>query len=811
MRLSLEWLSEFVRVDMTPEELADVLSMSGTAVDRIIPVGGGVTGVIVGEVLEVKPHPGADALKLAVVDDGVEVRQIVCGAPNLRPGMKSPFARVGATLPAISPKPLKKAKIRGVESAGMLLAGDELGISEDHTGILEIAADASPGTDLAELMPLEDTVLELEITPNRPDCMCVYGIAREVSALTGARLEPPSTGLEETGPDVNGLAKVILKDSAGCPRYTARAVTGVRIAPSPPWMQRRLWVSGLRPISNVVDVTNYVLLELGQPLHAFDIGFLAQSTIIVRRAEPGETMTTLDGVARTLDADSLVIADAKEPVALAGIIGGEDSEVKDTTTDVLIESAHFDPTSIMLTSRRLGVRTEASARFERGVDPEGTARAAARAARLMNELAGGSVAAGEIDAYPEAVERRLVTLRPERARKVIGTEISAGEMVKILESLGAGVRANETLDVSVPTWRRDLEREIDLIEEVARLYGYDRIPETVCGGAGFDAGYTAGQKATAVLRASLIACGMSEAIAYSFMSEQDPGRLEIPEDDPRWRAVLLLNPLAETGDRMRTTLLPGLLRVASANLHRGNRDLALFEIGRTFTSSDTGRLPVEAEVAGLVMAGELHATDWSRPATPVDYFDLKGVVENLAEALGIPGVEFRPGTEPFMAQGLSADVFVPDGKAGISRAGYIGQVHPRVASAFDVSVDVFAGELDVALLIDAAEPRVARPIGRFPNVKVDIAVIVDERVEAGEVERVIEENAGAFLVSARLFDLYRGPQVGERKKSLAYALEFGSPERTLTDEQAHAEMDSIIGALARELEAGIRGREGEVS
>jgi phenylalanyl-tRNA synthetase beta chain len=521
VKVSLEWLREYIDLDMNVEEIAETLSMSGTEVERVTSLGGGVTGVVVGEVLEVKEHPAADTLRLAVVDDGVTVREIVCGAPNLRAGMKSAFAREGATLPAISSKPLKKAKIRGIESSGMLLAGDELGISEDHDGILEFPEDTPVGIDLAEVLPLDDVVLELEITPNRPDCMSMVGIARELSAVTGAEVRMPPAGLDESGPPIGELARVVLEDPAGCPRYTARAVLGVATAPSPPWMQRRLTAAGLRPISNVVDVTNYVLLELGQPLHAFDLDLLAERTIIVRRARAEEKMTTLDGVERVLDEECVVIADAAAPVALAGIIGGEDSEVKDTSTDILIESAHFDPTSVLLTSKRLGVRTEASGRFERGVDPGSTDYAAARAARLMYELAGGRVAAGAIDAYPTVTKPVTIELRAARANRMIGIDITAGEMASILRGLGCEVVEGERLSVTVPTFRRDLEREIDLIEEIARIYGYAKIPETVPAGGGFEAGLKSEQRLDNELGQALVAQGLCQVMTYSFMSPED--------------------------------------------------------------------------------------------------------------------------------------------------------------------------------------------------------------------------------------------------------------------------------------------------
>lgn len=804
MRVSLEWLKEYVDIEMTPEELALALSMAGLEVERTLTLGGGVSGVVVGEVKEVKPHPGADSLMLAVVDDGEEVTEVVCGAPNLRAGMKSPFARVGALLPAVTDKPLKKARIRGVESSGMLLAPDELGLSDDHTAIIELPPEAQVGVDVHEVLPLEDIVLELEITPNRPDCMCVVGIAREVSAISGAPLKLPPVDLDESGPDIDGLARVILEDPEGCPRYTARAVLGVKAAPSPAWMQRRLTAAGMRPISNIVDVTNYVLLELGQPLHAFDLDNLSKNTIVVRRATPGEPLTTLDDMERQLDENALVIADADEPVAIAGIIGGEDSEVTDRSVNILIESAHFDPTSILLTSRRLDVRTEASARFERGVDPGGTAFAAARAARLMNELAGGQVARGVIDAYPREIVGPTVPLRPDRANLLLGTDVPRETMAGILKALGAEVEEGETLSVTVPTYRRDLVREIDLVEEVARIYGYDRIEGTVPRGGGFDAGLTLRQLREAALRKELVAQGASQVITYSFMRPDDLDLMEIAADDRRRNMITLMNPLVETGDAMRTTLAPGMLRVAAGNINRGNKDLSLFELGRAFIADGDEKLPREVETVAMLLYGDIVPPEWSQGPRPSDLFDLKGMLENVAAALGVRGLEFETGGEPFLAPGRASRLTL-----GGEAIGYLGQVHPRVATGFGLEEDVFIAEVEADPLLDSAIDRVFSPVGRFPNVKVDIAVIVDEAVQARSIEDVIRKSGGALLMYVRLFDLYRGPQIGEGKKSLAYALEFGSAEGTLTDDEAHAEMDKIIAALVGELGASIRGRERE--
>jgi len=718
--------------------------------------------------------------------------------------MKSPLATVGATLPAVSPKPLKRARIRGVESDGMLLAADELGIGEDHTGIIELPADSPLGADVHDLLPLEDVVFDLEITPNRPDCMSMIGVAREVAAVIGGTLRMPPADLREEGLPAVDLAKVVVRDAKGCPRYSARVVSGVEIAASPLWMQRRLTAAGLRPISNVVDVTNYVLLETGQPLHAFDLDVLGGRTIIVRKATPGETMNTLDGVKRELDVSCVVIADDREPVALAGIMGGEDSEVTDRSRNILIESAHFDPVSILLTSKRLGLRTEASGRFERGVDPDGTLYAAARAARLIQETAGGAIAPGEIDVYPVVIEPHAVHLRPDRANKLLGTEIPAEEMARTLRRLGAEVRPGEVLEVKAPSFRRDLEREIDLVEEVARVHGYGRIPATLPAGGGVDAGRSLPQSRGRDLVECLLGLGLCQVVTYSFMRAGDLDLLGLGPADGRRQAVRLLNPLAETGDVLRTMLLPGVLRVAAANVNRDNRDLALFETGRVFMCSDDGGLPEETETLGLLLHGSPYLPAWSRQGRDYDFFDLKGMVESLAGALGVCGLGFEPAEDAFLAPGQAAAVTI----AG-DQAGYVGRVHPGVAGAFGLEGDVFAGELSISRLIGSIPEKVYVPVGRFPSVKVDIAVVVDERTPASAVTEVVRSRGGADLRSARLFDVYRGPQAGEGRKSLAYALEYGSGAGTLTDEMAHAQMEGLIKALRDEFGASIRGRESE--
>ena len=803
MKVSIEWLREYVDVKLAPGQLADLLSMSGTEVERIEMPGSDASGVLAARITGVRPHPNADNLTLADVYDGSVERTVVCGAPNLREGMHVVLATVGAILPEISSRPLKKARIRGVESDGMLLSAAELGISDDHSGILDLGTDVLPGTDVGNVVPLKDVVLDLEITPNRPDCMSMVGIAREVAAVTGARLLPPVSSPEETGGPISERAVVRVEDAGGCPRYTARVVTGVNIGPSPVWMQRRLTAAGLRPINNVVDVTNYVLLEMGQPLHAFDLDLLVDRTIVVRRARRGEVLKTLDGAERQLDEHALVIADPGGPVALAGVIGGESSEVGEDTVNILIESACFEPTSILLTSRRLGIRTEASARFERGSDLEGTADAADRAALLMAELAGGVVARGVIDERAYVETALPIELRPERVNRVLGTTIATEDMKGILRSLGAGVSGSVPLEVTAPSFRPDLSREIDLVEEIARVYGFDRIPISIPGGGGFSAGLKRRQVLENRLAELLVSLGMSEVIAYSFMSSGDLEKMRLQGDDPLRRAVTLKNPLAETGEAMRTTLIPGLLRIANGNINRGNRDLAMFEMGRSFTYRGPGELPEEKDMLGLLLCGIASGDGWYEPGRAADYFDLKGILEDALAALGVSEFDFQSADAAYLAPGRAAILV-----AGGAASGLIGQLHPDVASDFGIEEDVYVGEIDVSAVVSCAlEEPVYVKVDRFPGVKVDIAAVVDDSVESRLVEGVIMGSCGDLLRSVKLFDVYRGPPVPNGKKSLAYALEFGSSEGTLTDEEAHAEMERVMGSLETELGAVIRGRE----
>ncbi|MDD5448083.1 MAG: phenylalanine--tRNA ligase subunit beta [Actinomycetota bacterium] len=804
MRVSLEWLRDYVDITPSPSKLADILSMSGTSVERIEELASGVSGVIVGEVKRVENHPSSDRLRIAVTWDGKEEKKIVCGAPNLEVGMKVALALPGATFPSIGKEKLEKRVIRGIESWGMLLSGAELGISDDQSGILELPHDAPPGEDLRNYLSLDDVVFELEITPNRPDCMSMLGVAREIAALTGKKLSAPRCEVAESSEPAERLAKVEVENLEGCDRYTAKVITGVRVGPSPAWMQRRLHAVGLRSVNNVVDVTNYVMMELGQPLHAFDLNKVARKTIIVRNARPGEQLMTLDGVERQLNEKFLVIADFDEPIALAGIMGGEGTQVTDATTDVLLEAAHFNSVDILTASKRLGMRTDASSRFERGTDPLGTVLAARRAAALIKEVAGGEVAHGEIDISTRPIFPVEIELRTETVGRLLGLDISGEEIQKLLEPIELKVRRNgNVLHVEIPTFRVDLEREVDLVEEIARIYGYGRIPSFIPGGGGAKSGLTKRQKLENKVTELLISEGLSGVVAYSFILSRDLDLLLIPPGDRLRDCVAILNPLAETGELMRTTMLPGLMRVSLANMRRGNDDLAIFEKGRVFFSRGEQEHPLEIPQVGILLHGRREPLSWLEQERKFDFYDLKGMVENLIEGIGTVPPSFDSFSLPYAIPGRSTGVFL-EGKL----AGYLCQLLPEVVSGFGLSGDFYACELLLEELLDAAnEEAQFKPFSRYPSVKVDVAFVVDDDLQSARLEDEIRRSGGDILFRVELFDVYKGPQLPPGKKSLAYSLQFSSPERTLTDEEVNSQLDLIIENAGKALGATIRGRE----
>lgn len=804
MRLTLNWLKDHVDTDgMTPEELAHRLTMAGLEVEALEPLGRGLEEVTAARVLGVAPHPDADRLTVCTVDAGQGEVEVVCGAPNVHEGMITAYAAPGTRLP--NGVAVKAARIRGRVSEGILLAEDEMGLTDDHSGIVALPADAGPGTPLNRVMPVEDWALEIGLTPNRPDCTSVMGVAREVAAFTGRSLRRPEIPL---GPEGRGTAAehaaVDVEDPEGCPRYSAGIVWKVRPAPSPFWMRYRLHASGVRSINNVVDVTNYVLLECGQPLHAFDYHRLHEHRIVVRRAEEGEAFTTLDGQERRLTGADLMICDGRGSVALAGVMGGLNSEIQEDTRDVLIESACFDPLTIRRTSKRLGLQTEASYRFERGIDIEGTVWALRRAMQLLEELAGGTVEPGVIDVYPRPWRPREIELRVDKTNAFLGTDLDARAMAGYLSALEMDVHSvdEQRLRVIPPPGRVDLEREVDLMEEVARMEGYDRIPVTQPAVRPEDEPAPPEVGLGERIREVVTGFGFSEAITFSFVSEDAPDLLGAPEDSPLRRAVKLVKPLTQDQAVMRTSLLPGLLQVAQSNQAHGERDLKLFEWGKVFLPSEGGELPQERLALAAVATGAWTLKSVHQDARPTDFFDVKGVLEGLLEEMGVTDLRFeRNGTPPGYHPERTARVLL----AG-TPGGWVGQASAEVVERFELGPEpTFLLELDVPVLREAMPAeKTFEPYARFPAVLRDLSVVVDAGVESERVRSII--TAEPLVESVDLFDLYRGDRIAPSETALTFRICFRSPKRTLKGREINAVHEKIVRTIEERL--GGRLREG---
>jgi phenylalanyl-tRNA synthetase beta chain len=795
MRLSLNWLADFVDLTIEAQALADRLTMAGLEVEGVEAVTPEFSGVVVGKVLKVEPHPQADRLQVTEVTTGSGTYQVVCGAPNVQAGLLYPFAPIGAVV--AGGHKIKTAKLRGVPSEGMLLAEDELGLSTDHVGLMEIPQDLPLGRDFAAAMGMADTVLEVAITANRADCLSVLGLAREVAALLDQPLRHPEVNVSATtGSTPN--ARVTILDPVHCPRYAARLLSGLTVKPSPFWLRRRLQVAGLRAINNLVDVTNYVLLEFGQPLHAFDFQRLRGGEIVVRLPKPGETrFTTLDGVERELNPETLLICDAEGPVALAGVMGGLDSEVTATTSQVLIESAYFNPRTIRRTSKRLGLSTEASYRFERGVDPDGLIHALERATQLMCEVGGGAVAAERLDEYPTPIQHPRLNLRVSRANQVLGTDYSSEQMLHLLRRLHLPALAvdAENLALQVPSFRGDLEREVDLIEEIARLGGFDNIPVTLP--RGVVATPRPGPEARLVEKAKglLLGQGFFEIVTYSFQ----PDRLgSLVEADPDAPVLRLANPLSEEQARMRSSLLPGLLDALRRNTLQQSLDVRLFELSKVFSPRSGEDLPKEEHRLAGVMYGAREETAWNASRDPVNFFDLKGAVETLLEGLGIPDVAFSPDCLPGYLR-YGAKVF-----SGKRDLGALGELQGGIGDKLDLEGEIYAFDLDFDALCQAAVPPLFTPLPRYPAVYRDIALVLPETVPAARVAETLYSHGRPWLVEARLFDVYVGDPVPAGKRSLAFRLSYRDPERTLTDDLINTHHQTLVTALEGELGAELR-------
>ncbi|MBI4287750.1 MAG: phenylalanine--tRNA ligase subunit beta [Chloroflexi bacterium] len=799
MKLPLSWIKEYVSLTLPVDELAHRITMAGTEVSSSERIGGDWHDVFVGQVVEVNPHPNADRLRLATVNIGKETQTVVCGAPNVAAGQKVAFARVGADLidgHTGQKSKLKPAKIRGVLSEGMVCSEKELGISQEHAGIVELPADAPLGAPLSDY--LGDVIWDLKVTPNRPDLLSVLGIARELAALTGQPLKLPPLDYSETPEPVTKLAAVEVLDADLCTRYCGGVVTGIKMGPSPQWMQKRLLAAGMRPINNIVDITNYVMLEFGQPLHAFDLETLQGKRIIVRRARPGESITSLDGMKRELSASMLAICDANRPVAVAGVMGGLDTEVTEKTTSLLLESANFDFTNLRQSAAALKMRTEASIRFEKGLNPELPPYALHRAMALVVELAGGQAATGILDAYPGKKEARPVVVTLEGIKRVLGVEMDQSKVRSVLTSLGFDCRPGAhtgELAVSVPYWRSDIRLTADIAEEVARITGYDQIPTTLLHGELPQRLPEPVLDFREKVRDIMSSCGLEEVIAYSLVSQEKLSQTGSPSP-----ALRVANPLSPEQEYLRTTLRPGLLSILGYNQRYDDRAMCVFEVGRVYLPRQTD-LPDERETLGVIACGGQPALSWLKEqplfTAKAGFFDIKGIAEALLCRLGL-AVTFEMANDPFFHPAHQAELSV-----GSSVVGKLGEVHPRIADTFSIHGPAFYLEIDIhALAPLAIGYRVFQPIARFPAVLRDMALVLDAAVTAESVERIIK--AERMVTQVALFDVYSGAPIPPGKKSLAYRLVYQSPDRTLTDEEVDKAQDRILGRLQTELGAGLR-------
>ncbi|MFO8113028.1 MAG: phenylalanine--tRNA ligase subunit beta [Desulfosalsimonadaceae bacterium] len=803
MKISLDWLHQYVDIDTTPAELADMLTMSGFEVEAVMDPYEHLKGVITGKIRDINPHPDADRLACCSVDTGDRIRAIVCGAPNIAKEMTVPCALPDTLLP--SGIRVESGSIRGQVSEGMLCSESELGLGTDASGVMQIEDAFSPGMPLTEALCLSDTVFEIGLTPNRPDCLSVIGIAREVAALLDKKLKRPDAVIRESDSDIREMTSVSIQNPQMCPRYSARLLTGITVQTSPAWLQRRLISIGIKPINNVVDITNYVMMETGQPLHAFDFNRLSGKRIVVRTclSEAEKTFTTLDGKQRRMDDEALMICDGQEPVAVAGVMGGENSEIGDLTTDVLIESAHFDPVSIRKTAKKLGLSTDASYRFERGVDPEGTVFAMNRAAALMVETAGGTIAGGMIDEYPGRQTIEPIRLSAERTNRHLGTGLTAETIAGHLAAIEFIVtpKDQDAMDVLRPSFRVDVSRPEDLMEEVARLSGYNNIETTFPAVSAKTEPPLRSFALKSEIREMMVGFGFNEAIHYSFTGKNGE-RLEIPEDDVRQKELLVLNPISESQSIMRTTLIASLLEACQKNIFRQERDLKFFELGKAFYSHGPESLPDETGLLSAVWTGARRPPLWHEKPVSCDFYDIKGILESLFSALKIKDVAYRQAEEAlcsYSRPGRSAAI-----RAGNLEIGIVGEIKPSVLHRFDIHQPVFAFEINIDLLMSLVPEDIGfTPIPRFPATSRDMTLIMDETVPAADVVRTIDALQVGIIEDITIFDVYRGKPIEEGKKSLSIRITYRSHEQTLEDGPVNALHQEITEKLLSAFDAGL--------
>ena len=804
MKVSYKWLKEYLDLsDVTPDELAEKMSRTGIEVDDVIYPGKGLSKIVVGETLSVVDHPDSDHLHVCQVNIGAEEPiQIVCGAPNVAAGQKVIVALHGARITGNAK--IKKGKMRGQESNGMICSLAELGYSESVVskkyadGIFVLPAEAVPGTEVVDLLELDDAILDIDITPNRADALSMRGSAYEVAAIYNKALKFPEAPVSEKTGSVTEYIKVAVEDTNDAPAYHIQVIKDVKIAESPLWLQNKLMNGGIRPINNVVDITNYILLEYGQPLHAFDYDQIGSKEIIVRRAKENETMTTLDGVERTLDTDNIVITNGTAPIALAGVMGGLDSEITDETVTVALEAALFNPVLIRKTAGKFNLRSESSSRFEKGINVATIRTAGQHAAELMHELAGGTVVAGtaSVDTVEVKDTEGVITL--EKINRPLGTAISSGEVTAIFNQLGfASTFDGETFTVAVPPRRWDISIYADILEEVARIYGYDNLPETLPITPALPTALTPKQHTMRITRRFMEGAGLTQNISYVLTTAEKAREYAVEDKE----GIRLAWPMSEDRSTLRMNLLSTLLDNAAYNVARKNTDIQFYEIGRVFFPSADSVLPIEAERLAGVMTGMAYQKDWQMAAEPVNFYHAKGVLDGYFETMGLSDqIRFEAAKDlKWMHPGRTAAVYLGD-----AYIGYVGQVHPATANAYDLK-ETYAFEIDFEAIIAAPKEVITQqPIPKFPGVTRDVALLVDETVTHQQIVKTIKENGGKFLKDVHLFDIYQGKGIEDGKKSVAYSMSFLNPEATLVDEDINKAFTKLVAALETECGAAIR-------
>jgi phenylalanyl-tRNA synthetase beta chain len=792
MKVPYLWLKDYVNIDIDAKELGDRLTLSGSKVEEVITSGEDITNVVTGKILKIEPHPDAEKLVICQVEVGQEEPvQIVTGAKNMKENDIVPVALHGSTLP--NGLKIKKGKLRGIPSNGMMCSEEELGIAGDEPvhGLMILPETTPLGKDIKDVLGLNRAVIDFEITSNRPDCLSVVGIARETAATLGIEYKTPSLEYKATGKgDVNELVKVEIKDSL-CKRYMARAVKNVKVEASPAWMQERLLEAGVRPINNVVDITNFVMLELGQPMHAYDKREVKSNTIVVERAKENEKFVTLDEIERNLDTEILCIKDGGETIGLAGIMGGLQSGIKEDTTEIIFESASFDGTNIRVNSKKLNLRSEASSRFEKDIDPNLAAIALDRACALIEELKVGEIVNGTIDIYNDKKEPHTMKVSASWINRFLGTTISNKEMKEYLDRLELKTTIeNDDLIIAVPTFRIDIAIKEDIAEEVARIYGYNKVPMTVIGANSPKDAKNKKLKLDDLVINTMISSGLNQSISYSFVSPKVFDMINLPQDSELRKVVKIKNPLGEDYSIMRTSTLPSMLECLGRNYSRSNEFASLFELGKVYIpKEDENQLPNEKNILTIGLYGD------------VDYLDLKGVVENLIDVLGVKNPSFKRQSENVSYHpGKTADLYV-----GKERVGVLGEIHPDVADNYGIDTSVYVAELDLDVLYSNSNTlKKYRPLPKYPAVTRDIALLVEDAILVQEIEETIRKAGGNLVETVKLFDVYKGKQIPDGKKSIAYAISYRDENKTLTDNEVNKVHDKILRSLEYKLDAQLR-------